>query len=301
MKRICKNKHLALLVLALVAGCGEAASSDPAVDALLVVEGAQFVEGSVPAPAGGPEITSLLNLTNTFRPGEVDHPLSGTLDARARALAIGLEGDRGYWLVLAQPPEVTLPDQPTFDASLAFAHRLGAEPVEIVLSAIDGDSAYGERRRVALESARPPIPEGELVVTLSWDRDADLDLRVVDPEGVEIWSRNPNSATSIVPGQPPSDGALASGGAFGLDSNARCAIDSVRQESVVWTAPPPRGRFLVRVDTFSMCGQRSARWLVEVRRNGELIDSAEGLSTDLDTRFDHDLGAGILALEFEER
>jgi len=284
----------------LLAGC-VGASADPGVDALLVVDGAQFVEGALGAPSEGPAITSVLNLTNSFRPGEVDRPLSGTLEPEASAVAIGLEGDRGYWVLVAGPPDVTLPDQPTFEAHLAFSHALGDEPVALVLSAVDAGARYGERRRLELASAGPARPDGELVVTLGWDRDADLDLRVVQPDGVELWSRNPNAAAPTRPGEPPSAAALAAGGAFGVDSNGRCVIDGVRQEHVVWAAPPPAGLFQVRVDTFSMCGQSSARWWVEVRRRGELIASAEGVSTELDTRFGHDLGAGLLALRFEER
>ncbi len=286
------------IALALVA-CG-GIDADPGRDALLQVGGAQFVPGPLPAEAGGPAITAIENPLNTARPGEVQRPLSGTLANGATAVLIELVGDRGHWIAVAGAPDVTLPDQPTFGLQLAFARRLTLDPVELRLAAVDGDGRVGPPQTVTLALAGVDRPEGALVVTLAWDRDADLDLRVVEPSGVEIFARNPSSAGDDRPGLPPTPEQIAAAGLLDRDSNGQCVIDGVRRESVIWADNPPTGRYVVRVDTFAMCAESSARWRVEVRRDGALIAEAEGVSTAADTRFGHDLGAGVLALEFEE-
>lgn len=272
---------LALAALASLAAC-DGATADPGADALMQVGAAQFVAGPLPGASGGPAITSLANPTNTARPGEVQRPLGGTLEPGATAVRVGLKGDRGHWIVVAGPPEIDLPDQPTFAVQLSFAHALQTDPAEIELAAVDGDGRVGPAQIVALALDAPAAPDGALVITLSWDRDADLDLRVTDPTGVEIFARNPN----------------ANGGRLDLDSNARCVIDGVRRESVIWPAAAPVGRYIVRVDTRSLCDATSARWHLAVRRDGAVIAEAEGVSTPEATRFEHDLGAGARALEF---
>jgi uncharacterized protein YfaP (DUF2135 family) len=144
------------------------------------------------------------------------------------------------------------------------------------------------------------VPQGALVVSLSWDDGADLDLHVVDPNGVEIDKRNINSYQPPPPGAPPEPpGTTHDGGVLDLDSNAQCVADGVRAEHVVWTDAPPRGHYVVRVDTASMCGEAAARWRVEVLLGGAQVAAAQGTSTDADTRFAHELGAGVLAVEFD--
>ncbi len=62
---------------------------------------------------------------------------------------------------------------------------------------------------------------------------------------------------------------------------------------------PPSGRYLVRVDTPSLCDETIARWFVEVRLHGERLAAAEGTSTEAITRARHGRGAGVLALTFD--
>lgn len=288
----------AALLAALCLGC-TGIEADPGADALLQVGAAQFVAGSFTAGAG-PAITGIDNPLNTARPGEVARPIGGSLAPGATAVLIELEGDRGHWVKVAGAPDVASPEQPTFAVQLAFAHRLRVSPVVLRLAAVDADGRVGPAQTVSLRLDPELQPAGALVVGLRWDTDADLDLRVVGPDGVEIFARNPSAAGDDNPGLPPTADQLATAGRLDRDSNARCVIDGVRREHVIWAASPPVGRYVVRVDTPSLCGQVAARWQVFVQRDGQVIASAEGVSTPTDTRFAHDLGAGVLALEFTQ-
>ncbi|MDX2019009.1 MAG: hypothetical protein SF187_02115 [Deltaproteobacteria bacterium] len=271
---------------------------DPGRDALMAVEGALFIPGDFPAGSGGPVVTSVIPARQFGTVGEVDLPLRGTLAPEATAVALGAEGDRGYWRLLAAPPDVSLPGQPVFDVRLAFSRLAHAGPLPLLVSAADDHGRFGPVVRSVLTLAERPSPQGRLVVSLSWDRDADLDLRVVDPRGVVLWSRDPNTAMAVDPTSPLTNEERAAGGVLDIDSNAACRIDGMRVEHASWQTPPP-GRYRVLVDTMSMCGQSEAHWLVQVRRDGAVVAAAEGVSLPVSTRFEHGAEAGVLALQFD--
>ena len=76
-------------------------------------------------------------------------------------------------------------------------------------------------------------------------------------------------------------------------------IDGRRQENVIFTEPPPAGQYIVRVDTFSLCGQASAQWQVTVTApDGDVVNPATWQSMDADMRGPHGLGAGGWRCDF---
>jgi hypothetical protein len=291
-------RALPLALSALLAGCG-GAPSDPGLDAYLRVERAAYYPGDMPPEGGGPEVVSVLLSTNQVRAGEIGKPLLGALDPRATAVAMGLRGDLGYWIVPAGLPGVEAPDFPTFDVALSFSPDLPAGPHELVLRAVDAEDRLGPPHLDPLTAEGPELPEGELVISLRWDREADLDLHVVDPMGVEIYKRNINSFEPPPPGQPVDPDAWKTGALLDFDSNAGCVIDGRRLESVVWKTAPPAGHYVVRVDTFSLCRESFANWKVDVRAGGELRARAVGASGAVDEWMPHDRGAGVLAVELD--
>jgi hypothetical protein len=207
----------------------------------------------------------------------------GTLGPTATAVALGLDGDRGYFVVPAGVPDTEAPSEPTFMVALSFARTIAIGRHTLEARAVDGERRSGPPSTLALTIATVPTPSGPLVVHLEWDTDADLDLHLIDPTGAEIWSRH----------------LSAGGGTLDADSNAECRIDGRDRENVVYTQPPPSGRYIARVDTFSLCGQAFADWRVEALANGASIASASGTSYDTDTRGAHGSGAGRTALTFD--
>jgi len=86
-----------------------------------------------------------------------------------------------------------------------------------------------------IASGPPGPPAGALVVSLEWDTEADLDLHVVTPDGVEIWAGNINSYQAPPPGTPVDPAAWQAGGILDLDSNAGCVIDG---RQIWWDVRP---------------------------------------------------------------
>jgi hypothetical protein len=281
---------------ALLGGCSGGASDDPALGALLRIDGAQFVHGAVPvASPGGPSVASVDLQTTSIWPGETGKALSGALGATATASAIALSGDRGYWIVPAGVPDFSAPALPTFQATASFSAALTAGPYTFQVQAVDASGHFGPPTTQTLtaldgppSAPAPAASSAALVVTLTWDTEADLDLHVDDPEGNEIYHGAPLTFGA--------DGGIA--GELDVDSNANCLIDGRRQEDVTWSSSPPSGAYRVLVDTPSLCGQSIAHWTVRATLHGAPLGSATGVSLDSDTWGPHDRGAGLLTLQF---
>jgi hypothetical protein len=294
------DRGLAVLILALASAC-RGLQADAGLEADMRVANAQFIAGDLDAatPGGGPAVVSLFNSLTAVQPGEIDKPLTGTLDPAATAVALGLRGDRGYWIVVAGPPSLDVPDLPTFAASLSFSPDLPRGDLSLVARAVDATGRFGQASTVPLISAPAPPPTGALVVNLAWDTESDLDLHVVTPDGVEVWAGNINSYQMPPPGSPVDASVWQQGGILDFDSNAGCVIDGRRQENVVWQVSPPAGTYVVRVDTPSLCGTAAARWKVQVILAGAVIKTSESESLPTDPRFSKGAGSGVLALAFD--
>jgi hypothetical protein len=261
------------------------------------VEHAQYVAGATPAGSAGPDVEALELLTNTIWPGYAGKPLGGSLGPAATAATLALVGDRGYWIVPAGVPDVSAPTFPTFHASASFSSELTAGAWTLEARAVDENGSFGAPTRQVLSalSGAPSIGvSGALVVTLTWDTEADLDLHVVDPLGHEIFHGAPSSQNTFEP-DAGSDGV----GILDVDSNAQCIIDGLCREDVTWASDPPSGHYLVRVDTASLCAEVSAHWKVEVSLEQMPLGGVSGTALDADTRDAHDRGSGVLAFEFD--
>jgi hypothetical protein len=295
---------LALFTVAALLSCTKGATDDPGLEGWLRVQGAQFVRGPMPVGVDdGPKVDSILLPTNTIWASLEGRELSGAIDAQGVSAAIALDTDEGYWIVPSGPPDVATPTLPSYKATLSFSPTLAAGTYTLVVRAVDANGVFGPPATQALTatafpSALPP-PEGALVISLHWDTEADLDLHVIDPSGNEIFDGDPSNRPGLMPGHPPPPADAGSYGYLDFDSNAQCVIDGLRREDVIWNGPPPSGRYVVRVDTPSLCGQTIAHWSVQATLNGASIGEADGVSVDENTRGAHDRGAGITALELE--
>ena len=289
---------LGAIAVVSAAGCGRT-RDDEARDALLHVEDAQFYRTEMPAGETGPKVTSV-TVAGVSRAGLVGQSFAGELEPSANATAVMLDGDVGYWIVPAGIPSTSAPTLPTFQGVFAIATAAPSGPRTLTFRAVDGEGHFGPPVSRPLTIAPPRSADGRLVIALSWNNQADLDLHVVLPSGAELFKRNrteyerpPPSAGPVPPGSP------TDGGFLDRDSNAGCTYDGQRAENAIWSEAPPKGRYTVRVDTFSLCGEATAISKVEARLDGVRIGAAEGVSTETDLRYDHNRGGGVLALELD--
>ena len=296
------------LVLVLLAGCADLASSDPGIGAPLHVDGGQFRPGAFPAATGGPAVQSVQTLHATVIVGENRETVSATLDANATAAIVGIDGYPGAWIVPSGPPDFESPQFASLHAS--YGVELTPGPIKMLVAAADARGRIGEPATADLVALDTPMPAGKLVVSLQWQGAADLDLHVVDPNGNEAWSGDPN--TWKKPTGPVDPEAWMTGGILDHDGNMGCTRDGNPSEDVVWsehmgaTGPVepivPPGDYTVRVDARNLCGDGSAPWAVTVTVEGqaEPIAAARGIATAYDATYEpHGAGAGITALHFQ--
>jgi len=297
--------------LAMLAACScSGASSDPGYDALLQVPGAQFRPGLFPDATGGPAALSATTTHASLVIGRIHEKIHGVLDAGARAAILGIFGADGAWIVPAGPPDIDTPGFPTTTATIGIARDAEPGPYMLAIAATDADGRIGDAATVAIVADAAPPPDGELVIALDWDSDADLDLHVIDPTGSEAWSGDPNTWNPPPPGEPVDPNAFLSGGILDHDGNADCHRDGAPSEHVIWKQRDgsmgpvdpiiPPGDYTVRVETVSMCGDASTTWYVAAYRAGALIGAARGVSTVDDVLQPHGAGAGTTALRFTQ-
>ena len=285
----------AVLVAAMIA-C-DSTKPDTGLDALLVVSGGQFFREAMPAATDGPSVITL-TIDAAEVAGASDRGAAGEGEPAATAFAVAITGDIGYWVVDAGIPSLAAPNQPTFGINYALSRSIAPGRHEFVVRAVDGLRRFGPPLAKAFNVLERGVAQGQLVVSLTWDNAANLDLHVVDPNGVEIFKRDLNSFSPGLPGSMP-PGAPHDGGVLDFDSDGNCVYDGLSAENVIWADPPPKGHYLARVDTFSLCGAPAAHWKLQAFLQGVRIGASEGIGTEADTQFNHDRGAGVLALELD--
>jgi hypothetical protein len=283
-----------------VASCNGGAQADPGTDAYMQVSGAQFVRGPMPTGSkNGPAVEQLALVNNNIWASLQNDPIGGALAPTATAAAIGLRNDVGYWVVPAGPADVSTPTYPSFGASASFSTGIILGSYTLVAHAIDGSGNFGPPTTqilVAENSPLNPPATGDLVVTLTWDSESNLNLHVFDPTGAEIWWGDQSSMpATVLPVNQPEGGSY---GYIDYDSNANCLIDGLRREDAIWPNPPPPGKYTVRIDTASLCGQPIANWTVRALLHGKAFAQANGVSLDADTWGSHGAGSGQLAMQF---
>jgi hypothetical protein len=276
------------------------------VSARFRLNGAQIVSGEIDQSetASAPEIRRIDSQNNTIYPGIVGKTIAGSAGPGTSSIMIGLAGDSAHWLLPIQAADGANPGDFIFSGKGSFSPTTPVGPAKMVYRAIAADGSVGPVATQTLHVQSDAV-KGALLISLDWDTEADLDLRVTAPDAtgkeVEIWSRKHSSVVEPAPGEPPLTAAdLDAAGRLDFDSNNQCVIDGRRQENIYWATMPPARNALysVKVDAFSMCGEVLAHWHVRVLVNGNVYREAQGQFGDNDTRFDHGAGAGLLVTEF---
>jgi hypothetical protein len=309
-------------LLALLTGC-QGVQPSSGMEQVMRVHGAQLATGRLGTARGNApvQVTAPTSAKSQVFPGQQDVILSGSVGPAdetgplASAVAIGIDGQDSYWILPAPDQDSATPYLMNFRAALTFSPHLdpslfpiddntGTPKLTILLRAIS-HGVLGDVRSYDYHLLSPGVPDGELVVSLSWNAPVDLDLHVVAPlpDGsgmTEVWAKNPTALPAQgTAGAPVDAGERETGGYLDLDSNASCQIDNRDLENVVWTGSPPVGHYIARVDAFSLCWTKSASWHVTASLRGRLIQDTWGTITATQASMSHGPGAGMLAIEFD--
>lgn len=126
---------------------------------------------------------------------------------------------------------------------------------EIILKIAVADNAGNVSTTHTVSLTRVVVGAGRLQVSLTFDKDTDLDLYLVEPNGEVIYYGN---------------GSSANGGMLDLDSNPGCYIDGVNNENITYDdqATIEAGTYTVRVNNYSDCVGQQVNYTVVARYNG---------------------------------
>jgi hypothetical protein len=303
--------RLVLLVPLAGAACDGGASSDSGLKAWLRLSGTgtQFFPGELDTTGGSdkPTIEAISISNNIVFPGVSGRSLGGSAIGSS-AILIGLEGDVGHWGVPTGTPDGDNPKALDFSTSLSISPLIPLMPASraIVFRAVDARQTVGPPMLLPVK-IQPLATSGQpLVISLLWDTDSDLDLkvRVPDPADptmpIDVWNKSSVALPVLENGDPPyTTDDVKNAGKLDYDSNAQCVLDGLRRENVIFPQTPPSGTYQVRVDSFSLCGQVAARWHAFAMANGtDLLGEAYGQAGDVDTQGSHGPATGILAFSF---
>jgi hypothetical protein len=313
----------AIVAVALLMGC-QGVQPSTGLEKTIRVSGAQLASGRIGLASGNApvQVTAPTSTKSQVFPGQENVVISGSVGPEdetgplASALAVGIDEEDSYWILPARDRDSATPYLMNFRAALTFSPDLdpnlfpmddatGTPKVTILLRAIS-NGAMGSLRSYDFHLLSPGIPDGELVVSLSWNAPVDLDLHVVAPlpdgsDTIEVWAKNPSALPAGNTAGGVDAGSRDTGGYLDLDSNASCQLDNRDRENVVWTGPPPSGHYIARVDAFSLCGAKVAYWHMTASQRGNLIQDTWGTITAAEASMSHGEGAGMTAFEFDVR
>ncbi|MDB4991557.1 MAG: hypothetical protein JWN04_6735 [Myxococcaceae bacterium] len=294
-----------LLASLWLTSCGDEVQVDNGLRAAVRVANAQFEDRRFPVDItsdaavpvqlladGGtstpPDIVSINSLNNSVVRGTVNKDLRVVVGQGATTVAIGLEGERGYWVTPVSTHSVEFSPALELTATLQFDRTLPVGPARLWFAAADATGHYGAPGSLDL-TIRDDVPQAAMVLSLDWTEDMDLDLVVALPDGSTLT----NKATR-------STAAGANAPRIDLDSNASCVIDAHRSENAIFTAVPS-GSYTVYVRLAAACGVPETGWRVRLSRDGQVINTVNGVSYAYETNLPHGgpSGPGRMALHFD--
>ncbi|MET0594953.1 MAG: hypothetical protein ABW133_19795 [Polyangiaceae bacterium] len=239
---------------------------------------AQFIEGEPSLREGGPTTTLETPGDVVLPPGKVGKQVLGF--AGLDAVAVGLrfrDFGSGYWIVPTGAPDRTqTPPLVGWRAEIDVGYGLPPGLTKLRAFAID-DSGRAGPPTDATVCLAPVIPDNlaacdpsrkppAIVLSLSWDTNVDLDLRLVTPSGKVLGAGKPTTAIGDAGG---SDAGASTVGRLEFDSTRGCSVDGRRRENVIWQGRPEPGKYRAYASLFDACGLSSVRFLLDLYAAGE--------------------------------
>jgi hypothetical protein len=264
------STRLLLLPLAVVAAaCVDGVTASQGLDEPMRVQNAQLFDGPLPglapddpAPSEGPTVTSVDLQNNIVYYAASDKRLAGHVQDTAVAVGLALPTlSNAHWVLPVGGRDPQFPGELSFVTSGSFHPDVppGIHPLRVV--AITEDGLAGRQRETPLcfrppfndnlHSCNPDIAPPAVVITLHWDRDVDLDMEIVTPDGRRVTPRRPR----VDPEDPASP-------FIDRDSLRDCRPDGLRRESIVFQERPT-GTWWFYVRFFESCGHDAVRFRLD--------------------------------------
>ncbi|MFW5793480.1 MAG: hypothetical protein ACOCWC_04280 [Bacteroidota bacterium] len=227
------------------------------VSTVFTVPDATLKSGAIPDGGdSGPSITNLSGNSHVL-PGGSNSISVETNDAASTVL-VGIVGMAGYYEL---PVTTDKNNELLILVYLFIEQNLEMEEFTIVFALMEGSEiGYHMELPVTIVEAGT----GKLQASLSWDKEVDLDLYLVEPNGTTIYYGNNYSEN---------------GGNLDVDSNAGCSIDGIKNENITYgdEAIVEAGEYIVRVNLWSECGiSDQINYIATANLDGNAINPSWG-------------------------
>ncbi|MFO7873164.1 MAG: hypothetical protein R6U62_01630 [Bacteroidales bacterium] len=252
---VCLASSLAITLSSCEKDDDEAETSE--IETIFVVEDATLHTGSFPSGSdSGPSIVTFSGNSYILPGGS--NAITVETNEEANSIFIGVEGLSGYYEL---PFSVSAGTQSSITIYVFIDSEIDMEDFAILLALnLNGNVGIHEHMDVELVEAGT----GKLQVSLSWDKEVDLDLYLVEPGGATICYIDESSAN---------------GGELDIDSNAGCGIDGINNENITYEeeAILEAGEYIVRVNLWSNCDiSDQINYIATARLNGNILTPSWG-------------------------
>jgi hypothetical protein len=238
--------------------------------------GLTYQESSLPsstASVSTPEILDIYTNANVITGGA--NQLTITLDdpeGDVTSVVYGVKGLPGYY---SQAITTAGSGTTSVDISI-FMNQIPNEGNFVLqIALVDDAGNVSGYKEIPIKLIT--VGMGKLQVSLSWDKNNDVDIHLVLPSGKEIFYGDPNGQGSY--DDPYYDFTGITGNTLlDLDSNPDCYIDGVNNENITFgDIPLEVGVYTVRVDYYADClGSETTNYIATARLNGSFITPLTG-------------------------
>lgn len=202
------------------------------------IQNAVTVQGTIPSNPDGPSIGNV-SMNGSVISGGSSH-ITITTDNDIQKLYVGIKGVNNYYIITPNAKSNI------FDFVILLSQNLD-ESFEIQISALlaDGTTTAVYKSTVGYYA----VGTGNLQISLSFDNEKDVDLYVLQPDGVMIFYGNKGGQT-----YDPITGLSTYLWGLDLDSNPNCNIDSINNENVFYPdSLVQSGTYQVWINMYNNC------------------------------------------------
>ncbi|MDR2584338.1 MAG: hypothetical protein LBC75_12740 [Fibromonadaceae bacterium] len=195
-----------------------------------------------------------------------------TSSEKLEELYLQIEGEDGYYVWTLEPEDLISSNPYVYQIALEFNKDLeGGEkddPKELEFI-VSGKTAKGdvvEPKQKELKTVKAGT--GALQISLSWDKNHDVDLHVFSPSE-HLYFNNLTIEATEAHGKAELD----------IDSNRGCIIDGVNSENIFFEAPLEDGDYKVEVRVYEKCNTGAgAKYRVTANLKGKFVEFSENQS-----------------------
>jgi hypothetical protein len=199
-----------------------------------------------------------------LQPGEVDKSVSGRTSTDGVAVGLRLaDAGSGYWVVPVTSVDIVNNNELTWATSVDFSPLLNPGKHTLLVTAFDKHGKSGTQLSQELctlplvpdngNICDPKQPPPALVASLEWDTEADLDLKVIAPNGKLVDRNHPS--TELPDDEGNVDVEKPGAGLLDVDSTQDCVSDGRRRENLVFQQKPSPGTYYVYANLYDACGE----------------------------------------------